>query len=243
MPDWYYELYVALVTLQKGVQASLSEQLRVAASEGASIPLLALALSLGTLHALTPGHGKSVVLTYFLGKEAAPREGFLMAARVAFAHTLTAVALVLVLGSAATVWGRPQGAATVLQTGSYAFIAGFGAYYLYRALRRIPDDHSHASARLLPIAVGVLPCPLTMVVVGHAMAIGAIGLGLLLAGTMGVGAALTIALFGLAGIASRRIVGGGLGQSTLVQPTLRVLEIGSSTIILLLGTLFLVGSL
>jgi ABC-type nickel/cobalt efflux system permease component RcnA len=82
-----------------------------------------------------------------------------------------------------------------------------------------------------------------MVVVGHALVLGAIGLGLLLAGTMGIGAAITIALFGLAGIASRRVVVGGLGQSSFPPPLLRSLEIGSSAIILLLGILFLLGSL
>jgi ABC-type nickel/cobalt efflux system permease component RcnA len=80
-----------------------------------------------------------------------------------------------------------------------------GAFYLFRAFTpRSSEKQAAAMPHVLPYVVGVLPCPLTMLVAGHAMVIGAYVTGLFLAGLMGAGAALTIGLFGTAGIVARR---------------------------------------
>jgi nickel/cobalt transporter (NicO) family protein len=240
---WYAQFYSWLVHLQGELQAVLASQVRAIAESGSVAPSVALlAIALGTLHALTPGHGKSVVVSYFLGREARPLQGFVMAAQVAFSHSTMAVLLVVMFGGAVTLLGRPTGAASFVQSCSYALIALTGGYYLWQSLR--PSRRPAHLHPVLPYAVGVLPCPLTMLVVGHAMVLGAFLTGLSLAAFMGMGAAFTIGLFGLIGIAMRR---GFLGivdpQGEVLNYILTVLEVGSAVVILLLGLVFFASSL
>lgn len=240
---WYLQLYAWLVRQQGELQSVVADQVRRIAETGKLAPsVVAVAIALGTLHAMTPGHGKSVVVAYFLGRDARPKQGFAIAARVAFSHTTMAVLLVLLFGGAVTLLGRPSGAASVVQTCSYGLITIMGGYYLFRSLR--PSSQLHDHATVLPYAIGVLPCPLTMLVVGHAMVLGAYLTGLALAGLMGAGAALTIGCFGLVGILLRR---GFLGmidtQGRTLRIVLTVLEVGSAAAILLLGLAFFAGSL
>jgi nickel/cobalt transporter (NicO) family protein len=241
----YYELYGLIVQLQKLLKGELTEHVRTIAETGHIAPLIvALAIALGGIHALTPGHGKAVVLSYFLGRDARPLAGLSMAARVALSPTFSAVVLVVLFGGGVTLLGRPSGAASTLQTVSYALIAIIGAYYLFRAIRP-PQQGAHSTApHVLPYAVGVLPCPLTMLVAGHAMVIGAFVTGLFLAGLMGAGAALTIGLFGTAGIFVRRGLLGRIDPGSRVfRGTLTVFEVGSSVFILVLGLTAFIGNL
>lgn len=240
---WYYQLYGWLVHFQGELQSMISKQVRHIAETGTLAPsMIALAVALGTLHAMTPGHGKVVVVSYFLGHNARPVQGIAMAARVAFSHTTMAVLLVFFFGGAATFLGRPTGAASIVQSCSYALIALMGCYYLFRSLRS--SNHLHNHVGILSYAVGVLPCPLTMLVVGHAMILGAYLTGLALAGLMGAGAAVTIGVFALSGIVFRRGVLGSVDpQGQALQIILTVLEVCSAAMILLLGLALFVGSL
>jgi len=208
---------------------------------------LGVALLLGAVHALTPGHGKSVVFSYFLGRQARPRAGIVMAAKIALSHGAAAVILVAVFGTAVSSFGRPAGAALGIQSISYAIITLFGIYYLYQALRRpghrTLDAEVHGGG-LLPYVVGVLPCPLTMLVVTFAWVQSSIAMGLVLAAVIAVGSALAIALVGALGMLVR--AGAILGfdpQGRRYAQALGGLEIASSLAILVLGLLFLAGSL
>jgi ABC-type nickel/cobalt efflux system permease component RcnA len=244
--DLYYEIYSLLVGFQKTLQADLSNHVRLIAASGTIAPSIAvLAIALGTVHAMTPGHGKAVVVSYFIGRDAHPFQGFSMAARVALSHTVSAVVLVLLFGAGVSVLGRPSGAASALQTVSFGLIAAMGAYYLVRALRPLAhvEPHKHRES-VLPYAVGVLPCPLTMLVVGHAMVLGAYLTGLVLAALMGAGAALTIGLFGTLGIVFRRGLFGAIDpDGRRLTALITAFEIGSSLVILALGLAFFIGSL
>ncbi|MGE3830306.1 MAG: hypothetical protein AB7F76_04860 [Parvibaculaceae bacterium] len=236
-------IYLWLVEWQRDLNGAISAALRGVAESGSIPPaLIGLGLLLGSLHAMTPGHGKSIILSYFLGRNARYRDGAAMGMKIAASHTLSAVLLVLFFGGAVTLLGRPSGAAEKLQTISYALIAVIGAYYMFRAIFRehgaeasSPQSHSH----LLPVAVGVLPCPLTMLVVGSAMAQGATLAGLMLAGIMGTGAAATIVLVGLLSIGVRRAAIGWVDAAdSWVARGLYYLEIASSAIILAIGASF-----
>jgi hypothetical protein len=83
-----------------------------------------------------------------------------------------------------------------------------------------------------------------MLVVGHAMVLGAFLTGLMLAGLIGFGAALTIGIFGTVGIIARR---GFLGrfdpESRAFKRTITSLEIASSAFIFGLGVTLFVGNL
>lgn len=65
--------------------------------EGIIGAFLALCFLYGLLHALGPGHGKSIVVGYFLARKGRWREGAVLGAGITFAHTLSAVVLLFAL--------------------------------------------------------------------------------------------------------------------------------------------------
>ena len=62
-----------------------------------SVPLLigvGLAFLYGVIHALGPGHGKLVVASYFLARDARIMRGLLMGLQIAVCHVLSAMVVV-----------------------------------------------------------------------------------------------------------------------------------------------------
>jgi ABC-type nickel/cobalt efflux system permease component RcnA len=211
-----------------------------------------LAFVLGMIHALTPGHGKGVVFSYFLGARARPWGGVLMAVKVAATHAISAAVLVALAGTAASLFGRPSGVARILQAASYALIVAVGVWLFFRSISdakmpsRVADVflHRHVSSGLLPLAVGLLPCPMTMLVLTYALSHATLLAGITLVIVMGVGVAATIAVVGTAGIAARYGLFARLdprGRAYVIA--LNGLQIASSAAIVVLGAVFLAGSL
>ena len=231
--------------LQKQLHDALGEQIRAIEGSAALLEALLFALSLGAVHALTPGHGKSIVFSYFLGVDGGLRQGVTMAAKVAGTHIASALVLVALFGSAVSVLGRPAGVAEDIQVASYALIVVIGLWLSYRAIagRASADGHG-ASQGALPLAVGLLPCPMTMMIMTYASAKVGVANALVLVGFLGVGVAITIALVGLLAIALRS------GAFRWLDPSgrgygaaLRAAEILSSLAVLTLGLVFLAGAL
>ncbi|TXL77643.1 hypothetical protein FHP25_09460 [Vineibacter terrae] len=206
-----------------------------------------LAIALGCVHAFTPGHGKSVVFSHFIGRDAHPAAGLGVGTVAATAHGVFAVLLVSLLGGAVSRFGRPVGAAAGVEVFSGVIVAAIGVWYLAKAITGGADHaHDRRDGRprpLLGVAVGMLPCPLTMIVFAYALGSQALAAGLVQAGFVSVGAAMTIALIGTIAIASRRLGLKLLDPSRRsVRIVMQVIEIGSSAIVLLLGVLMLAAA-
>ena len=202
---------------------------------------MAVAVALGLVHALTPGHGKAVIFSYFLGQSASPLAGLRVACGAAITHGTIAVLLVLVAGRVLSPLGRPTGAGAWLEATAGLIVAAIGALYVVLSLRGLwqPGAHSHGaegSRPFLAIAMGLLPCPLTIIVVGAAVNRGATLAGIALAGGISIGSAVTIGCFGLLGIGLRR---GGLallgGNIRRLMRGLAYVELATSLLILVVG--------
>ncbi len=208
---------------------------------------MAVAVALGLVHALTPGHGKAVIFSYFLGHSASPLAGLRVAAGAALTHGTIAVVLVLVAGRVISPLGRPTGAGAWLEAIAGLIVAGIGALYVVLSarslLRPAVDAHGAEGSRsFLAIAMGLLPCPLTIIVVGSAVNRGATLAGITLAAGISIGSAITIGCFGLLGMALRRgglaLVGGNIHR---VLKGLAYVELLTSLLILVLGLLTVAG--
>jgi ABC-type nickel/cobalt efflux system permease component RcnA len=228
-----------LAAWQRELSRSLALYLRQADSLDAAAWLAAgFAFVLGMLHAATPGHGKLVVFSYFFGRDARPMAGIAAALKIAATHIATAIALFAIADVTQTVFfGRAAGSALILQAVSYLAIVGIGAVLLYRSLRR-PAEDSGPSSAALPFAVGLLPCPLTLLILSYALANASLAAGLVLVAVMGLGIALTIALVALLGMAARRTTRMAIGLDRY-QGVMRALEIVSAALILVLGAVLL----
>jgi ABC-type nickel/cobalt efflux system permease component RcnA len=102
-----------------------------------------IAIGLGGLHALEPGHGKTIVAAFLVGSKGTPRHAFLLGLIVTISHT----AGVFALGAVTLYASRyivPEQLYPWLGALSGVAIAGLGCYMLMRRLTGTATDHSHA---------------------------------------------------------------------------------------------------
>jgi len=108
------------------------------------LTLLALAFWFGALHALEPGHGKTMVAAYLVGARGTPKHAALLGASVTFTHT----ASVFLLGIATLFISRyvmPDRISRVLGIVSGLSIVWIGAMLLWRRARSLrPANHHHS---------------------------------------------------------------------------------------------------
>jgi high-affinity nickel-transport protein len=102
-----------------------------------------IAIGLGGLHALEPGHGKTIVAAYLVGSRGTARHAFLLGIIVTASHTVGVFAL-----GAITLYASqyivPEQLYPLLGALSGITIAGLGCYMLLRRLTGTATDHSHA---------------------------------------------------------------------------------------------------
>jgi ABC-type nickel/cobalt efflux system permease component RcnA len=186
---------------------------------------LAAAMALGALHALAPGHGKTVMAAYLVGQQGSLRQALVLGTTVSATHTAGVLILgVVVSGSAAFV---PEQVYPWLGLASGVLLAWVGAGLLIRAWRRRGDpsvfhhqdhghehEHGHAHAphhrpasnesglsrrRLMTMgaAGGMVPSPSALVVLLGAIALGRTWFGVALVLGYGLGMAVTLVGAGL----------------------------------------------
>ena len=102
----------------------------------AALLLAAISFGYGVLHAAGPGHGKAVISSYVLADGQTVRRGVLLSFMAAFIQALSALVLVAILILVLRSTGLQIKAAEAwLETLSWAFVAGVGAWLLYMQLR------------------------------------------------------------------------------------------------------------
>lgn len=202
MPDW---IMSALSAWQRAAVTGLAAELRA----GGMFTAL-LAFGLGALHALTPGHGKSALIAYFLGREAKLSTGVRVALTAALLHVAMGIAafmvLRFVLGQTPSMAARGSPAFTMA---GYALIALAGVLMLVQSLRPMGEGaHAHS----LTVGIGLLPCPLTISVLGFAWVQGSSGMVAIVLVALAAGIAFTIGSVALAAIVARRAFGAALAR-------------------------------
>jgi nickel/cobalt transporter (NicO) family protein len=117
-------------------------------AKGAHDPLvvmgaLFLAIALGALHALEPGHGKTLLAVSLVGARATPRQALILATALTVAHTAGVLALGIVV-LFATKWIVPEQVYPWITLASGMIVTLLGARALTREIRRrLPFAHAH----------------------------------------------------------------------------------------------------
>ena len=227
----------ALLTFQREANRMIAQHMRAIRDGQTSAPLLIgmlLAFAYGVLHALGPGHGKVIVVSYFLSRDAQIMRGLLMGLQIAVFHVLSAAVVValadLVLRQA--FGGAPAEVAGV-RLASYGLIALIGVGMTGQALRRsylrrhgievsaACCDHGHASPfdhhrhtdpgrrveqGALSLGVGLVPCTGAVLILLYAIANDILFAGVLLVVAIATGMALTMGVLGILSVVARRAV-------------------------------------
>ncbi len=103
---------------------------------------LAAAFGLGAAHALTPGHGKTIVAAYLVGSRGTLKHAAFLGAMVTFTHTVS----VFLLGLATLFlfqYVMPEKITQALGVVSGLSIVAVGGWMLYKRLAAVRQGHSH----------------------------------------------------------------------------------------------------
>jgi nickel/cobalt transporter (NicO) family protein len=225
----------ALLSFQREASRLIALHMRAIREGEGSMPLLigaGLAFLYGVLHALGPGHGKLVVVSYFLAREARIGRGLLMGLQIAIFHVVSAIVVValadLLLRRA---FGGPPAEVAGVRLFSYGLIALIGAAMLAQAIRRSrqrragievdgccggahPGHRHHgpsdARERMqqggLSLGVGLVPCTGAVLILLYAMANDILYAGMLLAVAIAAGMAITMGGLGVLAVIARQAV-------------------------------------
>ena len=106
------------------------------------VAAIGIAFVLGAAHALTPGHGKTIVAAYLVGSRGTLKHAAFLGAMVTFTHTMS----VFLLGLATLFLFQyvvPQKVTQVLGAISGLSIVMIGGWMLYKRLRGTGHVHAH----------------------------------------------------------------------------------------------------
>jgi nickel/cobalt transporter (NicO) family protein len=200
---------------------------RRALTPGFGAMAVAVAVALGALHALAPGHGKTIMAAYAASRgRSSRREVLALGATVTVTHTAGVLTLGLLVATGSTF--APAAAIPWLVVASGVLVAVTGLGLLRRALRGMGGgaehvhraDHDHqkghvhgtghghrhphrterprrGSVVLMGFAGGLVPSPSAVVVLVGAAALGQAWFGVALVLAYGAGLALSLTLVGV----------------------------------------------
>ena len=224
---------------------------------GFGIALLAaiIAAGLGALHALEPGHGKTIVAAYLVGSKGTARHALLLGMVVTISHT----AGVYFLGGI-TLYAQkyilPDRIYPFLGVLSGILIAGTGCFLFLQRYMGGEFAHSHStdisasvqvpttekpqhrarvSARqllVLGVTGGMVPCPAALVVLLSAVALHRTGFGLFLIVAFSIGLAAVLIAMGFVAVYAGRMMSRLPFEAPLIQ---RWLPMASALMISVLG--------
>jgi nickel/cobalt transporter (NicO) family protein len=221
----------ALLAFQREANRMIARHMTAIRAGETSAPLLlgiGLAFLYGVVHALGPGHGKLVVVSYLLSREARIGRGLLMGLQIALCHVISATVVValadLLLRRAL---GGPPAEAPGVRLASYGLIAAIGLVMTAEAVRRsylrrkgvevVPAcchghaSHGHGSGErvrqgALSLGVGLVPCTGAVLILLYAMANGMLFAGMLLVAAIAAGMAITMGALGVLSVVARNAV-------------------------------------
>lgn len=173
------------------------------------VTALLVAFFLGAAHALTPGHGKTIVAAYLVGSRGRLIDAVYLGAAVTITHTFSVFILgIVTLYASQQVsldkiypWLSLASGVLVMLIGAWLVfvrLRGSGASMVHshggysHAHANYGAGHSHSSIVSLGVSGGLVPCPEALVVLMLSVSLRkvALGLGLLAAFSLGLAAVL-----------------------------------------------------
>jgi len=202
---------------------------RLATWSGLSLPALAgalfLALGFGAAHALLPGHGKTIMAAYLVGRGGRRTQAVQVGMAVALMHTVSVIALGLVV-LALTAYAPEQAYPWLtLASGLCVLALGIGMVWIRRKSSQHPHAHGHdhphphphagpphekplsrRSLMGLALAGGILPSPTALVVLLSTVHQHRVGFGLALIVAFSLGLAGALVAVGILALRARAVI-------------------------------------
>lgn len=225
---------------------------------------LLLAIGFGALHALAPGHGKTITAAYLVGTEGRARHAVAVGAAVALMHSASVLGLGIVILSVQRVfpaervypWLGLVAGLVALALGTWLLIVRIQAWSAGKHApghRHAPgseheqgQEHSHPHAVqgsllsprglvALGVSGGLLPSPTALIVLLGSVALNRLAFGLALIAAFSVGLAGALTGIGVLAVRARDLVSRRAG----VRLT-RIMPVASAAAIILVGAVLVV---
>ena len=260
----------SIYTLIADAQKVLREKLTAAISAmkrgdwDAIWKFLAICLMYGMLHALGPGHGKSIVVGYFIARRGQWRQGVALGAGITVTHTMSAVLLLLILYVIfkATVFNAFETGRIGIENASYVLVMltgillialGIKDFISQRKSREVVAQDGAAAesgaAKALPptarwreiigvaAVTGIVPCPAVALIVLFCLLNSMVALSLLGAFVICIGMTITNVAFGIAAVAFRKGIDKGSARTRIATKIYTVATLAGGAIIFISGLL------
>jgi ABC-type nickel/cobalt efflux system permease component RcnA len=238
-----------------GVQGDYLSRLLHQGELGWGVMLLGMmaAFAFGAVHALSPGHGKTLVAAYLVGARGTPKHAIFLGLMVTFTHTISVFALGLVTLYLSQ-FVLPEKITPVLGVISGLTIVWVGATLLYRRTvgRRpavtsglvhdhgdgrvhthVPDEISMGGLIALGASGGLVPCPSALVLLLTSVSLNRVGLGLTLLTAFSAGLAVVLSAIGLVVLYAKHLLPDS--ASAARNPWFRWLPIASAAVVVCIG--------
>ena len=185
---------------------------------------LLTAFGLGAAHALTPGHGKTIVAAYLVGSRGTLKHAAFLGAMVTFTHTIAVFALGIavlflfqyVVPEKVTTWLGAISGLSIVAVGCWMFYKRFRdarahAHGHHHHHHDHPEHHHHhnehshthmpeklswGALAVLGASGGLVPCESALVLLLGAIALGRTGFGLILLAAFSLGLAVVLMAIG-----------------------------------------------
>jgi ABC-type nickel/cobalt efflux system permease component RcnA len=216
---------------------------------------LAAALFWGAAHALSPGHGKSIVTAYLVGRRGTPWHAALLGLIVTATHTVGVFTLGLVTLALSQFivpdqlypWLNLASGLLVVSIGVSVFGSRWrharahehGHHHHHHQHHAEDDSPSFRSLFAVGVSGGLLPCPSALVVLLAAISLHRVAFGLLLIVAFSLGLALSITGVGLVAVLAKRV----FARARFDGRALRALPALSAAVILVAGVLMTVHAI
>src|SRR5215207_3994004 len=161
-----------LIAVQGSIRQAITADLSAFAvtRDWAALALvLPLGIVFGAVHALTPGHGKTVLASYLAGSRLAVLRSFGVAGALALTHVGSAVVLAFLAVPLITRTLGGAGQASLLENISRGLLALIGLWLIVRAMRGPTHHHDEGTGIMVGVVAGLVPCPLTLFTMFFAM--------------------------------------------------------------------------
>lgn len=231
---------------------------------------LAVAFGFGAMHALSPGHGKTIVAAYLVGARGTLGHALLLGGTVTFTHTVSVFLLGLgtlflsnyivpdriypILGAISGLSIVVIGAVLLWKRASHAL-----AHHHHRPhthgdhdhTQHDHDGHHHNHHIEGPVTLGgllalgasggLVPCPSALVLLLSSIALGRVGLGLILLVSFSLGLAAVLIAIGAIVLYAKSWL--PQGEKTSRHPLFRYLPVASAAVIVCVGLVMTAVSL
>ncbi|SMF25824.1 nickel/cobalt transporter [Desulfovibrio gilichinskyi] len=216
---------------------------------------LVFSFAYGVVHAIGPGHGKSVVCAFFLSRRGTMYSAMFMSWLITLVHVGSATAAVclayLLLSSGMSGF---ENFSYHLQTASFAMVSLIGLWIFYSVLRSFfkknRKEHSSKPAKcaslteitIVAFVTGLVPCPGAAIILVYTLSTGILWAGLTAMLFLATGMALTTSTFAILAAKTSFAMDQAAKRKT-AQILYKAISLLASLIIILFGILMLYSHL